>query len=62
MKVKFNSSGTWVALGVFDFQVIARQAVLVPSMGTEPAYGQAQKLPAASPPSSHRDCRSPEGV
>ena len=37
MKVKFMSSGTWVASGMFEFQVIARQAVLAPSMGIKPA-------------------------
>lgn len=37
MKVKFMSSGTWVALGVFGFGVIAEQAVLALSMGMDPA-------------------------
>ena len=59
VKVKFMSSGTWVAPGAFEFQVIVRQAVLAPSMGMEPAWGQAQKLLVASPPSSCWDRSSP---
>lgn len=62
VKVKFMSSGTWFSSGTFGFGVSARQAVLTPSMGNEPAWGQAQKLLTASPSSSHWDGSSPGNV
>lgn len=35
--MKFMSSGTWAALGVLGFGVIAEQAGLALSMGMDPA-------------------------
>lgn len=60
VKVKFMSGGTWVALGVFGFGVIAEQAVLARSMGMDPAWGkhrncQQQTLPPPTETGANRE-------